>query len=301
LQRQQYEQTPFQPLSSGVLFSTTAPDSATDSTTTATTELTPEYEAALNKAKESVAAVIGKVKPDLLGPLYHFCTEYMTASQASYLKNKNEAASPQASLRRILEGIQFGYKFGMDPESRYTFGVTHDALRGVDPEKENGNTFDYYSWGCEFFRYFMDPEESKVEGLDNLKRAMDQAGRGENVVFFANHQSEADPQVMSVMLEKAGYKKEAEQVIYVAGHKVTTDPLGKRKCIYLFFNLRNEKRKKKQQKFFFYTTVVCNYYCCRCLATTHQFTHTNFCLGHDSSFRHTMILIKLYHFPWDAT
>jgi 1-acyl-sn-glycerol-3-phosphate acyltransferase len=75
---------------------------------------------------------------------------------------------------------------------------------------------------------------------------MDQAGRGENVVFFANHQSEADPQVMSVMLEKAGYKKEAEQVIYVAGHKVTTDPLGKRNLfIYLF-----EKRKRSNESFF---------------------------------------------------
>jgi hypothetical protein len=29
-----------------------------------------------------------------------------------------------------------------------------------------------------------------------------------------------------MMLEKAGYKEEAERVVYVAGHKVTTDPLG---------------------------------------------------------------------------
>merc|ERR1719223_1727234 len=29
---------------------------------------------------------------------------------------------------------------------------------------------------------------------------------GENVIFFANHQSEADPQVMSMLLQKAGFE-----------------------------------------------------------------------------------------------
>ncbi|KAL3928325.1 MAG: hypothetical protein SGARI_005070 [Bacillariaceae sp.] len=112
----------------------------------------------------------------------------------------------------------------MLPDTKYTFGVTHDALRG-DPDAEEGNTMDYYQWGCDFFRHFMDKEDSVVLGQDNLKTAMEQAAKGENVVFFANHQSEADPQVMSMMLEKAGYKEEASKVVYVAGHKVTTDPL----------------------------------------------------------------------------
>jgi glycerol-3-phosphate O-acyltransferase len=188
-----------------------------------TQELLPEYQAALEKATASVAAVIAETQPELLDSVNHFCKEYMTASQASYLKYKEDDAKPDKALKRILEGVQFGYKYGMGPD-KYTFGVTHDALRG-DPEKENGNTFDYYTWGCDFFRQFMDKDDSTVEGIDNLKKAMDQAAAGENVVFFANHQSEADPQVMSMMLEKAGYEKEASQVIYVAGHKVTTDPL----------------------------------------------------------------------------
>jgi glycerol-3-phosphate O-acyltransferase len=205
---------------------TTSPETDAAAAATATDgELTPEYQAALDQAKASVLAVLEKASPELLEPLYHFCTEYMTASQNSYLKYKDEGANAKAALQRILEGIQFGYKYGMLPDSKYTFGVTHDALRG-DPEKENGNTLDYYAWGCNFFRYFMDKEESIVLGQDNLAKAMEQAKKGENVVFFANHQSEADPQVMSIMLEMAGYKKEAEEVIYVAGHKVTTDPLG---------------------------------------------------------------------------
>jgi len=64
-----------------------------------------------------------------------------------------------------------------------------------------------------------------VQGTNHLQTAFDQIKAGENVVFLANHQSEADPQVFSIMLEKAGFAQEAAEVVYVAGHKVTTDPL----------------------------------------------------------------------------
>ena len=186
-------------------------------------ELSPEYAAAYDQAVAQIKAVLKDTKPELLPSLKHFSKEYLGASQASYLKTKNEAASPKAAVKKMLEGVQFGFKYGMS-EDKYIFDVTHDALRG-DPDKEDGNTFDFYAWGCDFFRPFMDMEESLVLGEDNLKKAMDQIAAGENVVFLANHQSEADPQVMSLMLEKAGYDDAAESVTYVAGHKVTTDPL----------------------------------------------------------------------------
>lgn len=188
-----------------------------------TSDLLPEYQAALDKTTAAVSAVLKDTKPELLPSLLHFCQEYISASQASHLKTKDENSSAAASMKRIMEGVQFGFKFGMGPE-KYTFGVTHDALRG-DPEKEDGNEMDFYSWGCDFFRPFMDMETSAVLGMENLERAMEQARAGDNVVFFANHQSEADPQVMSIMLEKAGFPEEATKVVYVAGHKVTTDAL----------------------------------------------------------------------------
>lgn len=223
----------FQPLSSGPgachrptrFFSTSATTEAERNAAakSAEQEFLPEYQAALDKAAESVAAVLKDAEPELIQPLHHFCSEYIKASQASFLKYQDEGVAADKALQRILEGVQFGFQHGMG-QDKYTFGVTHDALRG-DPEKEDGNTFDYYTWGCDFFRYFMDKDESLVDGVDNLKRAMDQAAAGENVVFFANHQSEADPQVMSIMLEKAGYANLASQIVYVAGHKVTTDPL----------------------------------------------------------------------------
>ena len=47
---------------------------------------------------------------------------------------------------------------------------------------------------------------------------------GDNVVLFANHQSEADPQIFSVLLDPK-YPGFAEQTIFVAGDRVTTDLL----------------------------------------------------------------------------
>jgi glycerol-3-phosphate O-acyltransferase len=193
-------------------------------TVTPTTELTPEYQQALDKAIATITAVVKDTKPELLKPVLHFCTEYITASQVAYLKYDDEDVKPEAALTRILEAVQFGYKYGMG-ENKFEFGVTHDALRGKDIELENGNKFDFYVWGCNFFRFFIDIPESKILGMDSLKKAMDQANNGENVVFFANHQSEADPQVMTALLEKVGFCEEASRIIYVAGHKVTTDAL----------------------------------------------------------------------------
>jgi len=105
------------------------------------------------------------------------------------------------------------------------FSATHKALRGVDPESENGNTVDFYKFGVDFFKPCMDVTKSLVLGQANLDKAMQQLKDGDNVIFFANHQSEADPQVVSVTFEKAGYQLAAEEMVYVAGHKVTTDPL----------------------------------------------------------------------------
>ena len=42
---------------------------------------------------------------------------------------------------------------------------------------------------------------------------------------LGSSQSEADPQVVSLVLEKAGYASEAAGVTFLAGHKVTTDAL----------------------------------------------------------------------------
>lgn len=68
-------------------------------------------------------------------------------------------------------------------------------------------------------------DESRVLGLDNAKKIEELLAKGENVMILSNHQTEADPQVISILLEANGMSSLAEKMIFVAGHKVTTDPV----------------------------------------------------------------------------
>jgi glycerol-3-phosphate O-acyltransferase len=191
-------------------------------------DLEPEFAAALDAALARLSASIpDKHAPTMLPLLAHFVTEYMGATQAA-LRSGNadpQVCSPGAAAGRILRAIEYGITFGMPGSpSKYDFDVTHRALRG-DPQAENGNTVDYYAFGCDFFRPVMDLHHSAVLGQELLPKIKAQLAAGDNVVFFANHQSEADPQVVSCCLEKVGLGREASEMVYVAGHKVTTDPL----------------------------------------------------------------------------
>ena len=84
--------------------------------------------------------------------------------------------------------------------------------------------FDYYTFGVEFLRPLVDRQKSSVAGLSNLDRIASQLAAGENVVLLANHQTEGDPQAISLLLEDT-HPAIAKDMIFVAGERVTTDPL----------------------------------------------------------------------------
>jgi len=84
--------------------------------------------------------------------------------------------------------------------------------------------FDYYHFGLDFFRPLVIFKKSSVYGLENLDAMEATLHRGENVILLGNHQTEPDPQAISLLLEKT-HPKLAQEMIFVAGHRVTTDPL----------------------------------------------------------------------------
>ncbi len=84
--------------------------------------------------------------------------------------------------------------------------------------------FDYYTFGVEFLRPLVDKTRSTVTGLDILARIDAQLRARENVVLLSNHQTEGDPQAISLLLE-ASYPAIGKEMIFVAGARVTTDPL----------------------------------------------------------------------------
>lgn len=97
-------------------------------------------------------------------------------------------------------------------------------------------------------------EFSTVKGLEQLARIEKQLAKKENVVLFANHQIEADPQAISILLEKT-YPKIGESLIFVAGERVITDLLAvpfsmgrNLLCIYSkrYIDYPPEEKHKKQ-------------------------------------------------------
>ncbi|MBS0616126.1 MAG: 1-acyl-sn-glycerol-3-phosphate acyltransferase [Verrucomicrobia bacterium] len=84
--------------------------------------------------------------------------------------------------------------------------------------------FDYYKFGIEFMRPLVDEKLSHVHGKKNLQEVENHLKKGSNVVFLANHQIEADPQAISILLDPL-FPTIAPEMIFVAGERVITDPL----------------------------------------------------------------------------
>jgi len=112
-----------------------------------------------------------------------------------------------ASLCSQLATAQF--------ERPFVFEPYHQKMR---------QPFDYYQFGLDFVRPLIDLPHSKVHGFNIVNEIDRQLKQGENVILLANHQTEADPQVISILLGQT-HPSLAEKVIYVAGERVVTDPV----------------------------------------------------------------------------
>ena len=120
------------------------------------------------------------------------------------------------SFSSMIPIFQMFFRFVMEQiRSPYSFEPYHQKVR---------HPIDYYRFSLDFVRPLIDLPHSKVLGIEYIDRASDQIAKGENVVFLANHQTEADPQAIAILLEQT-HPKLAEQIIYVAGERVVTDPL----------------------------------------------------------------------------
>ncbi len=100
-------------------------------------------------------------------------------------------------------------------EHPYNFEPYHEKIT---------SPVDYYRFGIEFIRPLVIMKESKVLGMEYVDEINDKLATGENVILLANHQTEPDPQAIALMLEKT-HESMARNMIFVAGHRVTTDPL----------------------------------------------------------------------------
>ena len=128
--------------------------------------------------------------------------------------------------------------------SPYPFEIYHQRI--LSPTN-------YYRFGIDILRPLVDFPHSKVKGLDNLNDIEQKLANGENVILLANHQTEPDPQAISLLLERS-HPRFAEDIIFVAGHRVTTDPLAipfsmgrNLLCIYSKRHIETPPEQKQQK------------------------------------------------------
>ncbi|CAI9095289.1 OLC1v1031201C1 [Oldenlandia corymbosa var. corymbosa] len=105
----------------------------------------------------------------------------------------------------------------VDVKDPFEFSSYHKAIR---------EPFDYYTFGQNYIRPLIDFRNSYIGNLSLFDDIRVKLQRGENIVMMSNHQTEADPAVIALLLEST-HPDLAENMIYVAGDRVITDPLCK--------------------------------------------------------------------------
>lgn len=137
--------------------------------------------------------------------LAHFFTSYH-----SVVKEQGESFDPLLPLFDFfLKAMQKQFI------SPYRFSPIHRAIH---------SPLDYYQFGIDFILPLVNLQASTLLGLTHLKEILRHLDRGENVILFANHQTEADPQAISVLLRNNA-PSFAANLFFVAGTRVTSDPL----------------------------------------------------------------------------
>lgn len=134
--------------------------------------------------------------------------ESLNAFCAGYLRVAKDPDLSQLQVWRELVTEQ--------AECPHPFAIYHRALR---------SPIDYYQLGLDLMRPLVDMPASQIVGVNILQEVTFCLRRGENVIFLANHQTEPDPQLIGLLLHKAGFPQLSEQLICVAGHRVVQDPM----------------------------------------------------------------------------
>lgn len=163
----------------------------------------------------------------------------------TYMKSHVIARTSPEDYRTLLNTSINMFIEAITDEEPFDFQPYHKAIRGPG--------LDLYAWGNDFFRSMVKYRSSRVEGIEHVAEIKAKLAAGENVIFFANHQTEADPQVLSILLERNGHDDLAEKVVFVAGHKVTTDPMAipfskGRNLLTIFSKKYLENSKSEEEK-----------------------------------------------------
>ncbi|KAJ4728583.1 Glycerol-3-phosphate acyltransferase, chloroplastic [Melia azedarach] len=105
----------------------------------------------------------------------------------------------------------------LDMEDPFQFSPYHKSMR---------EPFDYYMFGQNYIRPLIDFRNSYIGNVSLFCEMEEKLKQGHNIVLISNHQTEADPAVIALLLESTN-SHIAESLTYIAGDRVLTDPLCK--------------------------------------------------------------------------
>jgi glycerol-3-phosphate O-acyltransferase len=136
---------------------------------------------------------------------------------ALFYKSYKVAAARSGVALNVLEATfrKFCALVAEEVHTPHRFELYHRAIR---------EPFDYYQFGMQFVSPLVDMQKSSVQGKHNLEQILAAIKKKENVILLANHQTEIEPQVISLLLGNISSQL-AEEMIFIAGHRVVSDPM----------------------------------------------------------------------------
>ncbi|MBA3958177.1 MAG: 1-acyl-sn-glycerol-3-phosphate acyltransferase [Parachlamydiaceae bacterium] len=147
----------------------------------------------------------GKLQPQITYTLREWYDSYSAAAKENGRSEQVVEPILQQFLDLVVEQI----------DNPFQFEPYHQRLT---------QPLDLYKISLEFVRPLVKIDRSVALHLDHADQMEAQLKRGENVILLANHQTEMDPQAISLLLEKT-HPQMAQEMIFVAGHRVVSDPM----------------------------------------------------------------------------
>lgn len=144
-----------------------------------------------------------RLPADIRSKMEPFVQSYFTIGQSQGFTEPYLAGQLVAYMQLVQSHLQHPFVFA---PRHYAIRQPHDLQR----------------LGVEFFRPLVDLGKSCLQGpWDEIREKLAQ---GNNVILLANHQTEADPALIHLLLE-ANYADLAERMAFVAGERVIKDPV----------------------------------------------------------------------------
>ena len=101
----------------------------------------------------------------------------------------------------------------------------HPPLFSHVYQKES-SPFNYHQLGLRFFAQLVNWSSSHFCGHDFVQEISELLKRGEQIILLSNHQTEADPQLFFLAMQRAfGSPSFSEKIYFVGGDRILTDPM----------------------------------------------------------------------------